>query len=143
MCLKEGCWLSKHTKEERDKSKNQFKERFSQRFNRKAAQYIANFERTEFSPDNNLDDKGLDEMKALLIDVPSLPSTILNGENFEAFFTLLGLVEKAEEIATNLANRSFSHSLIIIGNVLPNHISSANAACDTINTDPFAYIAIN
>ena len=52
-------------------------------------------------------------------------------------------MEKAEEIATNLANRSFSHSLITIGNILSNHINFANIACDTINTDPFAYIAIN
>ena len=80
-------------------------------------------------------------MEALLIDVPSPPSTVLNNENSEAFFTSLGLVEKAEEMATNLADRSFSHSLTTIGNVSPNHINSANAACEIIDTNPFAYIA--
>ncbi len=37
VCLKEGCWSFKHTKEERDKSRNRFKKRFDPRFNRKAA----------------------------------------------------------------------------------------------------------
>lgn len=97
----------------------------------------------EFSPDNNLDDEGLDEMEALIIDVPSPPSTVLNDENSEAFFTSLGLVQKAEEMATNLADRSFSHSLITIGNVLTNNISPANASCNMPDTNPFAYIATN
>ena len=141
MCLKKGFWSSKHTKEERDKSRNRFKERFGQQFDKKAAQYIANFEGMEFSPDNNLDDENLYEMEVLIIDVPSPPSTVLNDETFKAFFTLLGLVQKAKEMTTNLADRSFSHSLITIGNVLHNYINSANAACDTIDTNPFAYIA--
>ena len=135
VCHKEGCWSSKHTKEERDESRNRFKDRLGQRFDKKAAQYIANFEGMESGSDNDLDDGDLDEMEALIIDVPSPPSATLIDENSEAFFTSLGLVEKAEEMATTLADRSFSHSLFTIGKVSP------NATCNTIDSDPFAYIA--
>ncbi len=97
----------------------------------------------EFSPDKDLNDEGLDKLEALVIDVLSPPSTVLNNENSKAFFISLGLIEKAEEMAINLANRSFSHSLITIGNILPNHISLANAAYDMSDTNPFTYIATN
>lgn len=46
-------------------------------------------------------------------------------------------------MAINLANRSFSHSLITIGNVSSNYINSANIAFDTIDKNLFAYIAID
>lgn len=82
-------------------------------------------------------------METLLIDILSPPFTVFNNENFEVFFTLLGLVKKAEEIATNLANRLFSYSFITIGNISSNYINSANTACDIINTNLFAYIAPN
>lgn len=70
-------------------------------------------------------------------------STVLNNENYKAFFTLLGFIEKAEKMAINLADRLFSHSFITIGNVLPNHINFAYAAYDIINLNFFAYIATN
>lgn len=97
----------------------------------------------EFSADNNFDDKNLDEMEALLIDVPAPPSIVLNNKNSKVFFILLGFVEKAEKMAIKLANRLFSHFYITIENVSPNGINSANAACGTIDTNLFAYIAIN
>ena len=81
------------------------------------AQYIANFEGMKFNPDNNIDDKDLNEMEALIIDILLSPCTLLNNETSKTFFTLLGLVEKAEKMATNLADRLFSHCLITIGNV--------------------------
>lgn len=140
MCLKKRCWLSKHTKEESKNSRNRFKKRFGQQFNRKPTKYIANFEKIEFSLVNNLDNKYLDEIKLLIIDVLSPLSRVLNSKNSKTFFILLGLIEKAEEMATNLTNRSFSHFFITIGNVSPNHINSANTTCDIINTNLFAYI---
>ena len=82
-------------------------------------------------------------MQALLINVLSPPSKVLNDGNFEAFFTSLSLMKKAKEIATNLANKLFSHSLISIGNILCNHINSANATYNTIDIKSFTYIAIN
>lgn len=143
MCLKKGCYLFKHTKKECDKSKNWFKEQFGQQFNKKTAQYIDNFKKTEFNLNNNLDDKGLDEIKALLINVLSPPSIVFNNKNSETFFTLLGFIETAGKRATNFANRLFSHFFTTICNVLPNYINSANTACKIINSNPFAYIVTN
>lgn len=52
-------------------------------------------------------------------------------------------MKKAEEMATSLADRSFSHFLSTIGNVLSNYIDFAYTAYDTIDTNLFPYIAIN
>lgn len=82
-------------------------------------------------------------MEILLIDIPFLPSIILNNKNFKAFFTLLGFVKKVKKMATNLINKLFNNFFITIGNVLLNHINSVNAACDTIDTNIFAHIASN
>ena len=82
-------------------------------------------------------------MEALLIDISSIPSIVLNNKNSKAFFTSLGLVEKAKEMATNLANRSFSHSLTTIGEISLYYINSANAAYKLIDINLFAYIAID
>lgn len=94
----------------------------------------------KFSADNNLDDKDLDKIKILVIDILSPPSAVLNNKNLKAFFTLLSFVEKIEEMIINFTNRSFTHSFIIIDNVSPNHISLANAACNISNTNLFIYI---
>lgn len=104
---------------------------------------MPDFEGIEFSPDNNLDDKGLDEIEVLVIDILSLPFTISNNEDSDTFYISLGLIEKAKEMATNLTNRSFSHFLMTISNILLNHISSANVACDIFDTNIFDYIATN
>lgn len=127
--------MSRHTKEERNKSKNQFTERLGQRFDKKAAQYIANFEGMESGSDNDLEDENLDEIEVLIINILSPPSATLNDKNSETFFTLLGFVKKAEEMTTNLANRSFNHFLFTIGNVLPNYMNSVYAAYDLIDTN--------
>lgn len=65
VCFKKRCWLSKHTKEEREKSRNWFKKLFNQQSNRNAAQYITNFKEIEFSLDNYLDDIDLDKLNEL------------------------------------------------------------------------------
>ena len=46
-------------------------------------------------------------------------------------------------MATNLANRLFSHPFITIVNVLPNHINFAYVNCEIINRNLFAYIIID
>lgn len=97
----------------------------------------------EFSSKNHLDDKKYDEMKALQIDVLLPQSIVYNVENLEVYFTLIGLVKKAEEMTINLANRSFSYFLIIISNLSPNYINSAYTARDIIDTNLFANIASN
>lgn len=85
----------------------------------------------------------MDEIEALIIDIPSLPSKVPTNENSEAFFTLLDFIEKAEKMTINFADRLISHSLIIIDNNLLNHINSANSAYSVSDTNPFAYIVTN
>lgn len=46
-------------------------------------------------------------------------------------------------MAINFANRSFSHSLLTLGNVSSNHIHSNNAVCKIIDVNLFVYIANN
>lgn len=90
----------------------------------------------ELDSDNDLDNGNLDEIEALIIDVPSLPSVALNNENSEAFFTLLGFVKKAEEMATTFTNKLFSHSFFTISKISPNATYN-----NTIDSDCFTYIA--
>lgn len=90
-----------------------------------------------------MDNENFNEIKILIIDILSSPSATFDNENSETFFTSLGFVEKAEKMAINLANKSFSHFLFTIGNVLPNYMNSAYAICDSIDTNLFTYIAIN
>lgn len=80
--------------------------------------YIANFEETKFSLDNNLDNKSLNRIKILLINILPPIFIVFNNKISKAFFNLLGLIEKAEKIAINFANRLFNHSFITISNVL-------------------------
>lgn len=79
-------------------------------------------------------------MKTLLIDVPSPPLIVPNNKNSKIFFMLLSFVKQAKKMATIFANRLFNYFLIIIDNILPNHINFANATCNTIQTNLFAYI---
>lgn len=82
-------------------------------------------------------------MKTLVIDILSPPSTSLNNKNCEVLFNILGFMKKAEEIAINLTDKSFSHFLITIGNISPNYICLTNVISDIININPFTYIIID
>ena len=74
VCNKEGCWLSKHSKEERDELRRKFKERFSQHFDKRTRQYIADYEETDYDNEFNLE--LIDgAMEALTIDIESLPAS--------------------------------------------------------------------
>lgn len=82
-------------------------------------------------------------MEILLIDILSMPSIVLYNKNSEAFFIFLSLVKKSEEMVINLPNKLFSHLFITNGKFSPNNNSSANTACEIIDTNFFAYIATN
>ena len=75
----------------------------------------------------------MNKIEILIIDVLLLLSIILNNKNYSFFFNLLGFVEKAEKIVVKLANRLFSHFLIIIGNVLYNNIKHNNTSYNITN----------
>lgn len=88
----------------------------------------------EWDSNNNLEDRDLNEIKAVTIDVPSSLLLTLNDENFKVFFILLKLIEKDGEMATALADRLFTHFVFTIGKILSKGISN------TIDLDLFAYI---
>ena len=113
------------------------KECLGQHFDKKAAQYITNFEKVKLSSDNVLENGDLDKIEALIISILSLTSAVFHNENSKALLTLLGLMEKVKEITTALANRSFSHFLFTVSKIFH------NATCNTIDSDPFTYIANN
>src|SRR6266568_2295411 len=72
VCHKEGCWSSKHSREERDELKKKFKDRLNHRFNKYAKQYITEYEGTDH--DNELDLEFIDDaIKALIIDIKPPP----------------------------------------------------------------------
>ena len=129
VCDKEGCWSSKHTKDEQEESKQRYKERFKERsgryFDKRATHYITDYEGVEEDSENDMEE----EMEALMIDVPSptLPSIGAESENF---MTSCGSIEHAEVMTTDLTDRSFCHSL---------GINFDNTAID-MDLDPFAYI---
>lgn len=102
-----------------------------------------NFNGMKSDLDNNLEDGDLDKIEILIIDVLLLLLAIFNNKNFKTFFTSLGFIEKAEEIAINLANKSFNYFFFIIGNVLPNYMNSTYTICNPIDINPFAYIPTN
>src|SRR6266516_285391 len=130
VCNKEGCWSSKHSREERDESRKKFKERFSRRFDRQASQYIAEYEGTDH--DDDLDSESVDEaMEALMIDVESSPASPVQ-EQAELFLTSFGTIqhEGAINTVTNLADRSFAHALTG---------TNPTTASRNDESDPFAY----
>jgi hypothetical protein len=107
VCEKKGCWSTKHSKEDQDKAKARYKERLGQRFDRRASHYISSYEGTE---DQDSDEDSLnDQIETLMIDVP-VP-TERNATDSQAFFTSFGQIEYPEKMMTDLANRSFSHTL--------------------------------
>ena len=68
VCNQEGCWSTKHTREGREESKKKFKERFSRGFDKRASQYIAEYEGVDHEIDDDME--SIDEAtEALMIDV--------------------------------------------------------------------------
>jgi hypothetical protein len=112
VCQKEECWSTKHSKDERETTKQKFKNRFFIRIDH----YISEYERTNLSSSYSEDDSNTDieEMKALIMNLSSLSlfSNSDNLSNVETFIISFDFVQNAEIMITNLANRSLSHFLI-------------------------------
>ncbi len=119
VCQKEGCWSTKHSKDERETARQKFKNRFFNQVNKRIDQYISEYEGTDLSSSYSEDDSDtdlIDEMKALIVNLspfPALPPIPDNPSNVETFITSFDPVENAnaEIMTTNLANRSLSHFL--------------------------------
>src|SRR5579871_1486997 len=121
VCNKEGCWSTKHTKEEQEDSKRRFKERFTRNFNRFTRQYITEYEGNDNSDDDDGEEDEMDEieinqaLESFNIDAELLP------ESFLTFETML---------TTTLADQSFLHT--VTGEYNPNNDTNPDF-------DPFAY----
>ena len=72
MCHKEGCWSTKHTQEERDKSRKRFESQINQ--------YIA-----DYKGDQNQEIK--EAIKALVINFDSQDLSHDNQDTLESFLT--------------------------------------------------------
>lgn len=97
------------------------------------------FKKIVFSLDNNLDDKDLNKIKVLIINVLLTPFIAFNIKNSKIFFFLLGFIEKAKEMTTNLANRLFNYIFILICNILSCNISLINTSCNIIDLNLYCY----
>jgi hypothetical protein len=132
VCQKEECWSIKHSKDERETTKQKFKNRFFIRIDH----YIFEYERTNSSSSysENDFDTDLEEMKALIMNLSllSLFSNSDNSSNVETFITSFNLVQNAnaEIMIINLVNRSLKH--ILINNL---YISVNDQTSNEIQTD--------
>lgn len=86
-----------------------------------------------FSPNNNIDNKDLNKMKVLIINIQLPLFIVFNIKNSKFIFSLLGFIEKAKKIITNFTNRLFNHIFIIIGNILFCNITLINTNCNNID----------
>ena len=121
MCGKEGCWSTRHTQEERDKSRK--------RLDNWINQFILEYEGEEAEePPDEL-------IEALIID---FDSEAQEQETSETFLTTFGPFtdSQAFNITTVLADRSFIHS------IAPENHSANTPVTDVTDReqDPFAYI---
>ncbi len=108
VCQKEECWSTKHSKDERETTKQKFKNRFFIRIDH----YIFEYERTDssssYSEEDDYDTDPIDEMKTLIMNLSTLSllslfSSSNNLSNAETFMTSFDLVQNAKMMITNLA----------------------------------------
>ncbi len=116
VCEKKKCWSFKHIRNERDQTKAKFKKRMNQRFEKRASQYIFNYE--ERNDDSSNDDDDLNQhIKILMIDVShsvSFSSIISSSSDANAYMIAFEKIEYLETMLTKLINKLFNHDLKII-----------------------------
>jgi hypothetical protein len=151
VCQKKECWSTKHSKDERETTKQKFKNRLN-RFFIRIDHYISEYERTNLSSSysQNDSDTDLEEMKALIVNLSSL-SLFSNSDNrssVETFITSFDFVENAnaEIMITNLANRSLNHFLINNLHICMNNDQTSNNSqtnLKTLTLSDFVQIDLN
>jgi len=97
VCKKGDCWLTKHTKEERDEVREGFK--------RRVHQYLA---------DNNIDDDFDKDITAMALNILTPSSNFFYDDyGIEHFMTLNGPIpiKTAKKIVTSINNDAFAYSL--------------------------------
>ena len=99
VCGKEGCFSTKHSREDQEESKKQWRERWKERSAKRFDQYL-----TEYEGLDEKEDSGLDEaMKGLTFDDS-------DGDH-ASFITTFGNIDNPKELTQTLANNSFEHFL--------------------------------
>jgi hypothetical protein len=116
VCQKEECWFIKHSKYERETTKQKFKNRLN-RFFIRIDHYISEYEKTNFSffySEDYSNTNLIDEMKTLIVNLSLLSalSLISDNSNAKTFMISFELVQNAEIMIINLVNRSLSYFLI-------------------------------
>ncbi len=115
---KEGCWSTKHIKDEQQASVKQYKECIGQQFEKGTARYISNFERVESGDNDNDEDEDeneddlVDQMEALIVNTNSNSeapddfgsSEAFSTKNSEVFSTSFGSLSHAKVLTTDLAD---------------------------------------
>ena len=133
VCQKEGCWSTKHTPEERQRSRARFKQRFDKRID----QYIEEYESHEDGPvegeepeqgDDDVDDLNEAIEVLLTYDEPAEMSTTLYSSTFHTTFGNI-TQQEGHNMAKLLANQTVQHTLC--------HTPFDNGS--TLDNDPFTY----
>ena len=121
VCKKVGCWSTKHSEEEREKSKAQFRARFGKRFDDHASQYIVDIEGSE-------NEANLDDFEAFLQEI--------GDEDAEGFMSTA---------LTVLTNQSVSHQITgAIPRALPDPFAYApTSETSRYNADRFYGILVD
>ena len=88
VCKKQGCWSTKHSKEEQEDQKEKYRREYGRTFDRNAAQWITEYEGTE-------DDDDLDDFQTFVLNLEE------DTEHAEHF--MLSTVEKLSNLATQHA----------------------------------------
>jgi hypothetical protein len=140
VCQKEGCWFTKHSKDEREIAKQKFKNRFSIRIDHYISEYEGTDSSSSYSEEDDYDTDLIDEMKTLIVNLSVLSLISDNLPNVETFMTSFGSVENAEMMITNLANRSLSHFLINNLHISMNHQTSDNLQTGLKMSHPFIFV---
>ncbi|KAI0993133.1 hypothetical protein K3495_g15051, partial [Podosphaera aphanis] len=103
ICKKNGCWSTRHSKEERERAKSNFREKYNRAADRRYTQYVAEFEGTDEEEFNE------EEIEALISDLERA-----EPNDNDTFLTEVGEIDHvvAHSLVSKLADRSASHALL-------------------------------
>jgi len=152
VCQKENCRSWKHTKEECNKAKEEYRNRFNDqtkgrfdnRFEERFKQYIVDYEGDD-------SEEGFDEIfETLIIDIGSELNSEKELESSTAYLTAFGELtpNEATSMSAVLANKAFSHSLTSEDMTEPTPATdpftyTLNTSCSRYTTDVFLGIVVN
>src|SRR4029077_12355233 len=131
VCQKEGCWSTKHTKEERERSVENFKQRFRKSFDqgidRRVRQYIAGYEGDGNQEEDEVDNDSQEDIETMIMGIEFTDDDDVEPPGTsDNFMTTYGDVN-GYDLITELNNQSTYH-------VITKAVTNASK-----DDDPFAY----